>query len=259
MIARPVLLLSLATAFASDPPASSAFLVARSGFQASARKAPLAPAAADSARAKLTELLRAEIGPVQVAGFAGPGEAILTGLDGNGPDRLDALRFGDSAHALLVTTRAVFESFLAARKELPKVIPKSAQANALYALSLSEGEAFANFVRILPGRQPGIDFSLGSVGAFAKEFRDQMPDRVIVFAQVGDRIYLAETSANPVPERIPSCDEAWGTGPAKSAGESKVQLRRYQDCVRDHVGKGENLVAWKAQVLEVLGKIAGAK
>lgn len=230
-------------------PALESYIAARDGYIRKFEKTPDCPACVDSALADLEGRLRQLVGPISVPGYSGLGKINLRTLVNEvGFDKLDALRFGDSSRIHLITTQALVEKFAARHKDLPKDVRKVAQSNAFYEYAFPEDAAFANFVRIQDPKVPGIDFALGSVGAFAQELNGMMPNQIVVFAKRGDLVFLVRIPADPVPANIPACDEIWKGSTTKKTVGARTDLRRYQDCVREKVQTPANLVSWRRQV-----------
>lgn len=165
---------------------------------------------------ELEQLLRAIVGPVKVAGLAGPGAINLeTLLPDAGFGQIDGLKFRWGQDWLFVTTRGLLDDYLARDKKLPKDLVALAETDEFYRRVLDWDVAVTRFGELPTTPPTSMTVAKASLALSAQDIGPWPPSTILVFAARGDRIFVVMSSLKDRPEQVPACEARWNEGEAK--------------------------------------------
>lgn len=158
---------------------------------------------------RLEAMLHAIIGPVNVPGVPGAGKINLQTLSKDlGFGALDGLSFEWGGDTLIVTTRGLFDSWVAGRswRQRPSDHLAVARTDELYTFA-----SFADVACFLLGEVPverpqGIMVAQAFLAGYSQDQGPTMPTDLLVFVDRGDRIFIVQSRIDPPLKPIAACE-----------------------------------------------------
>lgn len=157
----------------------------------------------------LEEMLHTIIGSVDVPGVSGSGRINLDNLLGDiGFGALDELSFDWGGGKLVVTTRGLFDSWVAGRswRSKPGEHAAVARSEELYTFTFSSDAACFLLGEIPVDRPQGSLVAQAFLAGYSQDQGPTLPTDLVVFVDRGDRIFVFQSQIDPPLKPIAACD-----------------------------------------------------
>lgn len=173
----------------------------------------------DRALADLTKQLRAIVGPVAIKGISAPGTINLGTLfpSDMGFGVLDGLLFAsaDDKTRIIVTTEAIFETWLRAHKEwlgdktanVPQAVNDALASEAFFNQAIRTDAAVMRFAPMTLAKPADAAFVYAMLAARSQDNSPPTPSEIFVTLVQGGRVYLANAQLQTKFKQIPACDD----------------------------------------------------
>jgi hypothetical protein len=159
---------------------------------------------------ELEKLLRAIVGPVKLAGLAGPGTINLETLQHDGGfGQADGLRFDWGGDDLFVTSRPVLDCYLTMHGDLPRDLVELSRTDEIYSLILNWNAAFYRFTDIPVTHDGSITVAQASITLPAQDIGPWPPTTVLVFVERGHRVFVVRSELKDQLPQMPVCEAKW--------------------------------------------------
>lgn len=156
----------------------------------------------------LEEMLHAIIGPANVPGVSGSGKINLQTLSKDvGFGALDGLSFDWGGDTLIVTTRGLFESWVAGRswRQKPSDHLAVARTDELYTFTFSSDAACFLLGEIPVERPQSIAVAQAFLAGYSQDQGPSVPTDLLVFVERGDRILMVQSRIDPPLKPVAAC------------------------------------------------------